>query len=73
VAHLDIGIFMHELVFNLCKHDITPSVLKYMMPLTFFKTFTTRLIQKRKISSHAQTTLIDKTNHNKINDNSYFF
>jgi hypothetical protein len=34
---------------------------------------TTRFIQKCKISSHAQTTLSDKINYNKINDNSYFF
>jgi hypothetical protein len=40
-----------------------------MTPLIFFlKTLTIRLIQKCKILSQAQTTLGDKTNHEKINN-----
>jgi hypothetical protein len=54
----------------------TPSVFKYITPLIFFKNFHVVLfeifIQKSKISSHAQTTLSDKTNYNKINNISPF-
>jgi hypothetical protein len=40
-----------------------------LWPLILFKIF----IWKYKISSHTKTILSDKTNHNKINDNSLIF
>lgn len=48
-----------------------------MMALTFYKKILTLVlfkifIRKSKISIHVQTTLINKTNYNKINNILYF-